>query len=190
MRPHARDLADAGTLAAPRRSRRAAAREWSADHPRAITGSRGFSYDARLHPSPHPAVRRRHGGGGVHRVRPLQLHRRSGAVHGRAGRDDRGAREAAHRARPRPAVLRAVRRLRRQRGAGRLRRVAAPGPHGVDAAQGAAAGDARALASAAALLALVVGIPLGVYTALRRDSVARRTCCSPRRSSASACRRS
>ena len=35
------------------------------------------------------------------------------------------------------------------------------------------------LASAAALLALVVGIPLGVYTALRRNSAACRTSCSP-----------
>ena len=46
------------------------------------------------------------------------------------------------------------------------------------------------LSIAAALLALVVGIPLGVYTALRARHAGSRTCCSRRRSSASACRRS
>jgi hypothetical protein len=46
---------------------------------------------------------------------------------------------------PRPAVLRPVRALRRQRGARRVRRVAAPGPQGVDAAARAPAGDARAV---------------------------------------------
>ena len=91
------------------------------------SGASAAAFRARLHPPPHPPIVRRHGGGGVHRVRAVQLHRRPGDVHGRPGRDAGRAREAARRSRPRPAVLRAVRPLRRQRGAGRLRPVAAPG---------------------------------------------------------------
>ena len=42
------------------------------------------SPSARFHPPSHPAIGRRHGRGGVHRVRAVHLHRRSGHVHGRA----------------------------------------------------------------------------------------------------------
>jgi peptide/nickel transport system permease protein len=43
-----------------------------------------------------------------------------------------------------------------------------PGPQGVHADRRAAAGDAGAVDLLAALLALLLGIPMGVYTALRR----------------------
>jgi hypothetical protein len=87
------------------------------------------------------------------------------------------------RARPRPAVLRAVRALRRERGARRVRRLAAPGPQGVDAAARAAARDARAVDRRRADRA---GRRASRPASTRRcDATARsRTCCSPRRWSA------
>ena len=54
--------------------------------------------------------------GGLHRLHAVPVRRRSGHQHARPGRDAGAAPAAARRPRPRPALPRAVRALRRQRG--------------------------------------------------------------------------
>ena len=101
-------------------------------------------YDRLRHPPP-AAGRHRDAGGGLHRLLALQLRgrSRSRSCCRRRPRRPTGRRCASRSGLDKP-VLRAVRDLRRQRGAGQLRHLAAAGPPGVGAARRAAAGHAGA----------------------------------------------
>src|SRR6202521_4069853 len=64
---------------------------------------------ARLYPPSHPAIGRGLGRSGLYCIRLVPLHRRSGHVHGRPGRNPGRPGTAALGSRPRPAVLYSVR---------------------------------------------------------------------------------
>ena len=125
---------------------------------------------ARLRPSPPRPGRPRHADGGLHRVHAVPVRRRSGHQHARPGRDAAAAPAAARRPRPRPAVLRS------SSGASSAMRCTASSASACARAQGlvadrrAAAGDARAVAARRAASRSLVGIPMGVYTALQRGT--------------------